>query len=153
MAHHGRELNKSLIASILNLLYDRFVSVSPRNYIVVAVDDDFQVRESIESLVESAGYRSSVFSSAEEFLASGKLTDAACVITDVRMPGMSGVELQRRIRIERPALPIIFITAHYDEEVRQRALNEGAAVFMYKPFGPSDLLSAIDRVLRAQEAH
>ena len=117
---------------------------------MVAVDDDFQVRESIESLVESAGYRSSVFSSAEEFLASGKLTDAACLITDVRMPGMSGVELQRRIRIERPALPIIFITAHYDEEVRQRALNEGAAVFMYKPFGPSDLLSAIDRVLSVQ---
>jgi FixJ family two-component response regulator len=126
---------------------------SARDDIVVAVDDDFQVRESIESLVESAGYTPLIFSSAEEFLASGKLTIAACLITDVRMPGMGGIELQRRIRVERPALPIIFITAHYDEGVRQRALGEGAAVFMYKPFGPADLLSAIDRVLAVPNAH
>ena len=129
------------------------MAASARNDIVVAVDDDFQVRESIESLVESAGYTPLVFSSAEEFLASGKLTIAACLITDVRMPGMSGIELQRRIRMERPALPVIFITAHYDEGVRQRALSEGAAVFLYKPFGPADLLSAIDRVLAAPDAN
>jgi FixJ family two-component response regulator len=118
-----------------------------QNKLVVAVDDDFQVRESIESLAESAGYFPRVFSSAEEFLASGELKNAACLITDVRMPGMGGMELQRRVRAQRPSLPVIFITAHYDEKVRQRALNEGAAVFMYKPFGPAELLSAIARAL------
>ena len=132
--------------------YDHFVAASARDNIVVAVDDDFRVRESIESLIESAGYTPLVFASAEEFLASGKLAIASCVITDVRMPGMGGVELQRRIRAERPPLPIIFITAHYDEGVRLQALSEGAAVFMYKPFGPVDLLSAIDRVLGAPNA-
>ena len=70
--------------------------------IVAAVDDDFRVRESLASLVESAGYEPAVFSSAEEFLQSGTLTAATCVITDVRMPGMDGIELQRRIRLERP---------------------------------------------------
>ena len=123
------------------------MAASDRNNIVIAVDDDLQVRESIESLVESAGHTPLVFSTAEEFLASGKLAVAACLITDVRMPGMSGVELQQRIRVERPTLPIIFITAHYDDGVRHRALREGAAGFMYKPFRPADLLNAIDRVL------
>ena len=89
-------------------------------HIVVAVDDDFRVRESLESLIESAGYQHVVFSSAEEFLQSGTLTEATCVITDVRMPGMDGIELQRRIRIERPHLPIIFISAHNHDEIRQR---------------------------------
>ena len=70
-------------------------------HIVVAVDDDFRVRESLESLVESAGYEPVVFSSAEDFLQSGTLTAATCVITDVRMPGMDGIELQRRIKIGR----------------------------------------------------
>jgi FixJ family two-component response regulator len=110
---------------------------------VVAVDDDFRVRESIESLVESAGYAPLMFSSAEEFLQSGTLVGAKCLITDVRMPGINGIELQRRIRIERPDLPVIFISAHNDEETRQRAFNEGAANFLYKPFDAGELLEAI----------
>jgi len=119
----------------------------PENRIVVGVDDDFRVRESIESLVESAGYLSRVFSSAEEFLASGVLGEAACLITDVRMPGMDGLDLQRRIRIRRPALPVIFISAHFDDEVRLRAFAGGAIDFMYKPFDAADLLRVIDRAL------
>jgi FixJ family two-component response regulator len=115
--------------------------------IVVGVDDDFRVRESIESLVESAGYVPLVFSSAEEFLRSGTLAGATCLITDVRMPGMDGIELQRRIRLERPTLPIVFISAHYDAEIRQRALDGGAVDFMYKPFDAAQLLSAIDRAM------
>src|SRR5216683_4531493 len=103
-------------------------------HIVVGVDDDFRVRESIESLVESAGFAPLVFSSAEAFLQSGKLNEAICLITDVRMPGMDGIELQRRVRLERPKLPIIFISAHFDVEIRQRALDGGAVDFMYKPF-------------------
>jgi FixJ family two-component response regulator len=115
--------------------------------IVAAVDDDFRVRESIESLVESAGYTPLVFSSAEEFLQSGILAVTVCVITDVRMPGTDGLELQRRVRLERPELPVIFISAHYDDETRQRALDEGAAGFLYKPFDAADLLGAIQPAL------
>jgi FixJ family two-component response regulator len=110
---------------------------------VVAVDDDFRVRESIQSLVESAGYAPLLFSSAEEFLDSGTLLGAMCLITDVRMPGINGIELQRRIRTERPKLPVIFISAHNDDETRQRALDEGAASFLYKPFDAEELLEAI----------
>jgi FixJ family two-component response regulator len=110
---------------------------------VVAVDDDFRVRESIESLVESAGYAPLMFSSAEEFLQSGTLPGARCLITDVRMPGINGIELQRRIRIERPDLPVIFISAHNDDETRRRAFDEGAASFLYKPFDAGELLEAI----------
>jgi FixJ family two-component response regulator len=115
--------------------------------VVVAVDDDFRVRESIESLVESAGYSPQLFSSAEEFLDSGKLAIAACVITDVRMPGMDGLELQRRIRLERPALPVIFISAHNVPDTRQIALKEGAVDFLYKPFDAGALLDKIHTAL------
>jgi FixJ family two-component response regulator len=116
-------------------------------YLVVGVDDDFRVRESIESLVESAGYASQLFSSAEDFMDSGALAGATCLITDVRMPGMDGLELQRQVRLERPQLPIIFISAHYDDEIRQRAFDGGAIEFMYKPFDASELLRTIDRAL------
>lgn len=115
--------------------------------VVVAVDDDFRVRESIESLLESAGYAPVMFSSAEEFLASGKLAAATCVITDVRMPGMDGIELQRHIRLERPALPVILISARQNPEVRQIALDEGAVEFLYKPFDGSHLLRIVQSAL------
>src|SRR5216683_5741994 len=116
-------------------------------HIVAGVDDDFRVRESIESLVESAGYAALVFSSAEEFLQSGALAGATCLVTDVRMPGTDGIELQRRIRLERPELPVIFISAHQDEEIRQRALDGGAVAFLYKPFDAAELLGAIQTAL------
>jgi FixJ family two-component response regulator len=115
--------------------------------IVAAVDDDFRVRESIKSLLESAGYAPLVFSSAEEFLQSGALAAATCVIADVRMPGMDGVELQRRIRLERPQLPVILISAHYNAEVREAAIGEGAVDVLYKPFDAADLLKIIQSVL------
>ena len=116
-------------------------------HVVVGVDDDFRVRESIESLVESAGFATLVFSSAEAFLQSGRLAEATCLITDVRMPGMDGIELQRRVRLERPQLPIIFISAHYDDETRQRGLDRGAVAFLYKPFDAAELLGAIQTAL------
>jgi len=115
--------------------------------VVVCVDDDFRVRESIERLVESAGYAASVFSSAEEFLQSGTLACAICLVTDVRMPGMDGIELQRCIRLNRPELPVIFISAHQDDETRKRALDEGAVGFLYKPFDGGELLRAIEVAL------
>jgi FixJ family two-component response regulator len=115
--------------------------------IVAAVDDDFRVRESIKSLLESAGYAPLVFSSAEEFLQSGALARATCVISDVRMPGMDGIELQRHIRLERPALPVILISAHYNAEVRQMAIDEGAVDVLYKPFDATELLKIIQSAL------
>jgi FixJ family two-component response regulator len=115
--------------------------------VVAAVDDDFRVRESIASLLESAGYAPLVFSSAEEFLDSGALAAATCVITDVRMPGMDGIELQRRIRLERPKLPVILISARHDPEIRQTALYEGALDVLFKPFDGSDLLKIIQSAL------
>lgn len=111
--------------------------------IVAAVDDDFRIRESIESLLESAGYAPLVFSSAEEFLSSGTLAAASCVITDVRMPGMDGVELQRRIKFVRPTLPVILLSAHHNADIRQQAIDEGAAAFLYKPFDATDLLKIV----------
>ena len=116
--------------------------------VVVGVDDDFRVREAITSLVESAGYASRVFSSAEEFLQSGTLAETSCLITDVRMSGMDGIELQRCARLVRPELPIIFISAHRDDDVRQQALDGGAVDFMFKPFDAAVLLGVIDRALK-----
>jgi FixJ family two-component response regulator len=111
--------------------------------VVAAVDDDFRVRESIESLLASAGYAPVLFSSAEEFLGSGTLAVATCVISDVRMPGMDGIELQRRIRLERPALPVILISARHNDEIRQKAIDDGALDFLYKPFDAAELLKII----------
>ncbi len=116
-------------------------------HIVVGVDDDFRVRESMQSLVESAGYTALMCSSAEEFLQSGALAGTICLVTDVRMPGMDGIELQRRIRIERPQLPVIFISAHFDDDTRQRALDAGAVAFLYKPFDAAELLGTIETAL------
>ncbi|SRR5260370_19556127 len=121
-------------------------------HIVVGVDDDFRVRESMERLMESAGYTPLVFASAEEFLQSETLAEAACLITDVRMPGMGGLELQRRIRLVRPRFPVIFLTAHYDEDTRRQALHGGAIDFMYKPFDTSALLSAIERAVNQSQS-
>jgi FixJ family two-component response regulator len=116
--------------------------------VVVGVDDDFRVREAITSLVESAGYACRVFSSAEEFLQSETLAGTSCLITDVRMSGMDGIELQRRARLVQPDLPIIFISAHRDDDIRQQALDGGAVDFMFKPFDAAGLLGVIDRAVK-----
>jgi len=118
-----------------------------KKQIVLGVDDDSRVREAIESLLDMAGYEALVFSSADELLRSRALATADCVITDVRMPGMDGIELQRRIKIDYPKLPVIFISAHFDDEIRRQALDGGAVNFMYKPFDGDALLRAIDRAV------
>lgn len=110
--------------------------------VVAVVDDDPRVRESLESLIESSGLTAWVFSHAEDFLQQGHLAAASCLITDVRMPGMDGLDLQRRVRLVRPELPIIFITAHHDDQVERSALAEGAAFFIRKPFDAGELLRA-----------
>ena len=111
--------------------------------LVIVVDDDLQIRESLESLLKSAEFSAAAFSSAEDVLHSGLLTKASCLITDVRMRGIQGVELQRRLKCQYPSLPVIIITAYRDDRIRQSALSDGAAFFLYKPFDPNDLLGAV----------
>ncbi len=115
--------------------------------IVAVVDDDYRVRESLASLLESAGVTPVVFASAEEFLQSATLKHVRCLITDVRMPGMDGLELQRRVRKERPTLAVLFITAHNDCETKQMAVSGGAIGFLRKPFDGAELLQIISRAL------
>jgi FixJ family two-component response regulator len=115
--------------------------------IVIVVDDDAQFRESLESLLKSADLGAAAFSSAEEALQSAILAEASCLITDMRMPGMHGLELQRLIKREYPELPVIFITGHRDEQIRQSVLSEGAVALLYKPFDPDDLLRAIHEAI------
>ena len=119
------------------------------NLVVATVDDDRRVRESVQSVLESAGYEAVNFESAETFLLSGALSSVSCVIADVRLPGMDGTELQRQIRRARSQLPVILITAHDNDDVRQRAMSDGAVAFLVKPFDGGDLL---EHVARATDA-
>jgi FixJ family two-component response regulator len=117
---------------------------------ISVVDDDDSVRESLGGLIRSVGFGVMVFGSAEEFLTSDRLRDTDCLILDVRMPGMNGLELQRRLATNHFAIPIIFITAHGDEEARVRALNGGAVEYLLKPFSEEALLRAIDTALKSK---
>jgi FixJ family two-component response regulator len=119
----------------------------PSQPLVVVVDDDPRIRESLESLVESAGMKARVFSLAQDFLHGDLLAEASCLVTDIRMPGMNGLDLQRRVRLERPELPVIFITAHYDDKLEQTAFAQGAAFFVRKPLDADELLRAIKMAL------
>jgi FixJ family two-component response regulator len=117
----------------------------PTNSTIVVVDDDAFVREALKALLKSAGYHAEVFESAEEFLDSGQLAHTACLILDVGMPGIGGLELHRRLVASGEGVPVIFITAHGDEELRAQALEAGAADYLYKPFSEGTLLDAIAR--------
>ena len=118
--------------------------------LISVVDDDESVRESLSGLIRSVGFGVMVFASAEEFLASNRLLDADCLILDVRMPGMSGIDLQRQLAATHTSIPVIFITAHGDEEARVRALNGGAVDYLLKPFSEEALLKAIDTALKSK---
>jgi FixJ family two-component response regulator len=115
--------------------------------IIVVVDDDPRIRESLESLIESVGMKARAFPLADDFLHGDLLSAASCLVTDVRMPGMNGLDLQRRVRLERPELPVIFITAHYDDKIEQCAVAQGAAFFVRKPLDADELLRAIKLAL------
>jgi len=118
--------------------------------LISIVDDEESIREAIESLLRSVGFRTQTFASAEQFLQSDQIETTACLILDVRMPGMSGLELQRQLMATQYRIPIVFVTAHGDEEARARALQEGAVEFLLKPFSEEALLNAIQRALPAQ---
>jgi FixJ family two-component response regulator len=110
---------------------------------IAIVDDDESVQNALQDLIEADGLKARCFGSAEEFLESGLQRKAACLITDIRMPGMSGLELQARLKADGCKIPIIFITAHGDARVRIQAMREGAVEFLMKPFADQVFLSRV----------
>ena len=111
------------------------------------VDDDSLVREAIGDLLRSFGYKPLVFASAEEFLESGQVADTACLITDLQMPGLSGLDLRERLLDGGFRTPVIFVAAHPKAKARERALNAGAVAFLSKPFEEISLISAVRSAL------
>jgi FixJ family two-component response regulator len=119
--------------------------------LVGIVDDDESVRNSISSLLRSAGYRTLMFECAEAFLESERIGDADGLVLDVKMPGLSGIELQRRLREMDCSVPVIFVTAHADDEVRQAALAQGAIAFFGKPFNDEALLGVLRSAVESRK--
>jgi FixJ family two-component response regulator len=117
--------------------------------LVAIVDDDDSMRSALHGLLQSADLPAQAFASAEEFLNSGQQHEIACLIADIRMPGMSGLELQAQLNIQRCRIPIIFITAHGDEKMRMQALRAGAVEFMAKPFNDEALLESVRAALES----
>jgi FixJ family two-component response regulator len=117
--------------------------------LVAIVDDDHSMRNALQGLLKAVGVPSQAFASAEEFLNSGQQHQAACLITDIRMPGISGLELQARLNAEHCRIPTIFITAHNDAHMRMRALRAGAVEFLAKPFDDEALLETVRAALES----
>jgi FixJ family two-component response regulator len=115
--------------------------------LIAVVDDDASVRESLKGLLESLGFAVETFPSALAFLGADCLARTDCLILDVRMPGMRGPDLQRELARRRCDIPIVFITAHGDEDIRPRVLSEGAIACLLKPFSEDALLTAIRTAL------
>jgi FixJ family two-component response regulator len=127
-------------------------STEPKLGIVFVVDDDISVRESLELLIRFAGWEPLTFGSAQEFLERPQLRVPSCLVLDVSMPGLSGLDLQQRMQVDRVELPIIFITGHGDIPMSVRAMKAGAVEFLTKPFSDDVLLSAIQSALERCEA-
>jgi len=123
------------------------MSGRPISKVVAIVDDDESLQRSLQDLIESGGLSSICFSSAEEFLDYDCRDKVSCLIADIRMPGMSGLELQAKLKAERRRIPIIFITAHGDAKMRVHAIREGAVEFLGKPFDDAILLKVIHTAL------
>jgi FixJ family two-component response regulator len=110
---------------------------------VAIVDDDESIRAALQGFMKEAGLPAQAFASAEEFLGSGDLSQVGCLVADIRMPGMSGLELQARLSADRHRMPIVFITAHGDESMKMQALRAGAVEFLAKPFDEEVLLDCV----------
>jgi FixJ family two-component response regulator len=118
--------------------------------IVSIVDDDAAVRTATQTFVRSLGYKATVFASAEDFLKAPECKTADCLIADIQMPGMSGFDLHRELARQRPNLPIIFISAFPEEQVRQQAMAGGATCLLSKPFDGDMLIACIEKALAAK---
>jgi FixJ family two-component response regulator len=122
--------------------------------VVSVVDDDISVRRSLDRLMRSAGLEVNVFASAEEFLNSTHPRKADCLILDMRLPGISGIDLHRRLLARRYNVPVIFITAHgSDEDARSEAASDWTVAYLLKPLDGDELLDAVDAALRLKSAH
>ena len=139
---------QSIIAAVSARRYLSIVAVQPEAKKVVAiVDDDEFMRSALQGLLRAAGLPVQAFGSAEEFLKSGQRQQTGCLIADIRMPGMSGLELQAKLNAEHCRIPTIFITAHGDASLRMQALRAGAAEFLTKPFDDEVLLDNVRAAL------
>lgn len=118
--------------------------------LISVVDDDQSVRESLPDLLNALGYRANAFPSAEDFLSSGAVAETKCLILDVGMPGMTGPELQQELKRRGQPLPTIFITAHKDETVRPRLLEQGAVECLFKPFSDTALQEALGSAFKSR---
>jgi FixJ family two-component response regulator len=115
--------------------------------VIAVIDDDGPLREALGSVLKAAGFSARTFATAEEFLVCDDCDETACLILDVRLPGISGIELQKQLAEESSRLPIIFITAHGDTSLRDSLMRAGAAAFLYKPVRSDALLKEIRRAL------
>ncbi len=125
----------------------------PQKPLIACVDDDVSAREALEGLLKAFGFIPGVFSSAEELLQFDRLDEASCLITDVHLGGMSGLQLQRLLTASGHRIPVIVITAFPDDRVRERALSAGAICFLTKPFNTGDLLTGIRSALDRQQGN
>lgn len=116
--------------------------------LVSVVDDDESVRESLPDLLREFGFTARAFSSAAEFLLSDCIEETRCLILDIAMPGMNGLDLQQELRLRGQDIPIIFITAQKDETIREQAFKQGAMNLLYKPFSDAALLEALNEVVK-----
>ena len=116
---------------------------------VAIVEDDESVREATKHLLRLLGYATTSFGSAEDFLTSGRVGDTTCLIADVHLPGMSGVELQTRLRDEGHHIQVIFVTAYPNEAIRTRVLGDGALAYLPKPLQEQSLISSLDRAFKS----
>src|SRR5579864_1827271 len=117
---------------------------------VAVVEDDESYRAALQRLLKSAGFQVRSFASAEDFLNSGQQHETACLIADIRMPGMSGLDLQAKLNVDHCPIPIIFITAHGDEKMRLHAMRGGAVKFLAKPFDAAVLLEGVRAALASE---
>ena len=120
-----------------------------KNKLVLIVDDDESMRVALHGLLKAVGLPAQAFASAETFLESGQQHQTACLIADIRMPGISGLELQAKLNAERCKIPTIFITAHGDSQMRMQALRAGAVEFLTKPFDDEVLLESVQAALES----
>ena len=124
----------------------------PKQPVISIVDDDTSVREAMMDLMSSLGFAAEAFPSAEAFLASGAIRSTSCLIADVQMPDMSGLELRRHMAASDDEIPTILITAYPDDTVRARALKAGVVGYLTKPFGDDELIGCIDLALERRKA-
>jgi FixJ family two-component response regulator len=145
---YGVGLSSTPIARYLHWLWSWGIAqpkgkMSENRQIICIIDDDDSIRRALQRLIRSAGWDAEMFATAEDFLESAKLRKPACLILDVHLPGLSGLQLQARLHAEDRNVPVVFISAYADEHMREAALRGGAVAFLEKPFEDQPLLDAV----------